>query len=295
MISIRSKPLFNDSLVLNASATRTKNDYAAVILTKENGELYRLSDSFDKSETSAEAGLEFSRGPNTWTLSYGQTVGDSPYSFKGGTLAYSRAFFGNTSAIGGEWVSNTQDLPVTFYDDPSDGFQSKARPDSLRTRKISVWFEQILSEKWKIHSRLLEGQRSDRPEHLGVELRNAYALTDRWFARFDIGYLAEQRRQALRDERGYFDIYWLELQTTLEPLYGFLVTASAGTTVERETIPDSRPQGLRARRSQYGLDVYGLRLNYKGRRWTAGLLGQVGTSNTSYRSTSYGGHFIWEI
>lgn len=295
LVSVRSKPLMKDSLVLNASATQSKNDYSSVTITSATGEKRPLSETFDKSETSVDAGVEWKRDDNTASVSYGQTVTDSPYAFKGATAAYNRTFYGNTSAVGGEYSAGVQKLPLTFFDDPSDNFHSKQRRDSLRTRRTTVWFEQILSESWKSHARVFEGGRSDRPQHVGLEWRNSYAINDRLFARLDVGMLTERREQALRDERGYFDVYWTELQASIEPIYDFLVTASAGTTVERETIPVERASTSRPRKNQFGLDVYGLRLNYKGRRWSSGLQGQLGTSNTSYRTSYFGGNVIWEI
>jgi len=295
VIGVRSAPLFKDSLVLNASATQAKNDYSAVTITGAGGEKTPLSEKFDRAETSVDAGLEWKRHDNTASVSYGQTVSDSPYAFKGLSLGYNRAFFGNTAALGGEYSSGQQKLPVTFFDDPSDSFHSKQRPDSLRTRRSTLWFEQIMTEKWKTHARAFEGGRSDRPQHLGLEWRNSYALTARWYGRFDVGLLQEQRGQALADERGYFDVYWAEAQAAYEPLFDFLVTVSAGTTVERETIPESRAAAARPRHNQFGLDVYGLKLNYKAKRWSAGVLGQLGTSNTNYRTSYYAGNLIWEI
>lgn len=295
LVSVRSKPLLKDSLVLNASATQARNDYSSVIITSSTGEKTQLSDQFDQTETSVDAGVEWKRDDNTAAISYGQSVSESPYSFKAATISYNRTFYGNTSAVGGEYSAGEQKLPVTFFDDPSDNFHSKQRRDFLRSRRATLWIEQVLTDRWKSHGRLFEGGRSDRPQHLGLEWRNSYALNDRWFARLDLGTLSERREQALRDERGYFDVYWAEMQLAVEPIYDVVITGSVGTTVERETIPLERSSAARPRKNQVGLDVYGLKFNYKARRWSGGLQGQVGTSNTSYRTSYLGGNVIWEI
>ncbi len=294
-VSLRSPGLLGNSLVLNANATNSKNDYSGVIITSSDGKKSPLSESFDRSESTLEAGAELKRANHTVTVSYGKTITDSPYAFHGYSLAYNKSFYTNATIAGADYYGSQQKSPLTFYDDPSDGFHSKSRPTFTTARRVVLWLEQTLSDKWKTQGRFLEGQRSDRPQHLGLEWRNSYAVHDRWFTRLDTGFLSEQRGQKLRNERGYFDVYWLEAQLAYEPIYDFLVTLSAGSTVEREEVPWDRDDQGHTRKNQFGLDTFGLRLNYKSNRWNAGLQALSGKSNTSYRSSTYSGNFIWEI
>ena len=295
VISFRTPGFLKNSLVVTGSVTNTKNDYSAVILTSASGEKTPLSGSFNKLETSAEAGLEWRQGPHTTNLSYAQMLSDSPYPFTAAALSYNRSFYTNSTVLGADYNVSHQNTPKTFFDDPSDSFHSKERPDSLHAHRIVLWYEQILSERYKTQFRWLEGQREDRPQHIGLEWRNSYTLLDKVFARVDLGHLSERREQALRNERGYLNVSWAEAQLTYEPIYDLLLTASIGTTVEREDIPWDRDVNGLTRKNQFAADIYGLRLSYKAKRWSAGLQAQSGAANTSYRSSTYSGNFIWEL
>ncbi|HEY8280618.1 MAG TPA: hypothetical protein VIH99_13390 [Bdellovibrionota bacterium] len=289
-ISGRSPGLWNDSLIASVSLTTAKNDYSTTSLTNEEGQSTPLSDRFHGAETSAEFGLEWKGGAHTASLSYGQMLTQaSPYPYRAVSAGYNVGFFSNATVLGTNLSWARQEQPLSFHTDARD-LRIRAKPLALRSERAELWLEQVLTERWKMQVKGIAGQRiEDRPLHLGGELRNAYALTDRLSARLDTGLLRERRGEALKDEKGYFTTYWGELQATYEVIYDLLLTASAGTTVEREEVPWSGAQ------NQVGTDTYGLKASYRGRSWTVNLSGKISRSNTSYRSRGIQGGFVWEI
>jgi hypothetical protein len=288
--SVRSPVLPGENLILSASVTQSKNDYHSTLLMNAEGDSSPLSDRFHGMETSGNVGAEWRAGANSTRLSYGQMLGaGSPYPFLSTSLGESYSFFEGATTAGADWNWNRQKQPLNFFTDPRD-FHLKARPEILRSEEFALWMEQILSARWKAQLRVLGGERlEDRPPHLGGEIRSAHSLTERLSLRVDAGALRELRNQALKDERGYFGVYWLEMQASYELIYDLLLKAAAGTTVEREDVP------WNGKRTQVGTDTLGLSAAYQGRRWNASLGGLVSFSNTSYRSRTVEGTFAWEL
>jgi hypothetical protein len=291
-LQLRTPGLLDDRLSLTTSVTNAKNDYSStqVILSPDSTETTPLS--FDKVETEGEVGAEWKTGPHTATLSYGQmlTSGD-PFAYKAASAGYNVGFFGNTTVAGAEYNWVRQDQPFTYFTSQRlGGGRNYLRPETLTTQRLELWLEQVLSERWKAQGRILVGRRlEDRPAHYGLELRNAYAVTDRLFARLDTGFIRERHDRALIDDSGYYSAYWAEAQGTYELVYDLLVTAAVGTTVERENV------AWKGLTDQVGTDTYGLKVSYKYGGWQAELAGTASFSNTDYRSTTIAGNLSWDI
>lgn len=288
-ITARSPGLFADQLVLRATVANTKNDYTNTLLVERNGNTSPLSKSFDAVETSIEGGAEFNSGAHGANFSYGKTIGASPFPTSTLNAGYNYSFFAGSTVIGANYSWQNQGEPKSFFVDPRD-FRIGQRPLTLTSQKIEFFAEQILSDRWKVFARAFQGARfEDRPRHYGAEIRNGYAIADRWHARLDTGYLAENRREQLKDEHGYYSVLWGEGQLSFEPIYDFLLTAAFGTTLEREDIPWMESI------HQVGSDHYSLRATYSGARWSATLAASQTLSNTSFRARGIQGQFTWEI
>src|SRR5262249_34250107 len=112
---------------------------------------------------------------------------------------------------------------------------------------------------------------------------------ERWYARVDLGGLRERRNQSLKDEHGFYSVYWAEGQLSFEPIYDFLLSAAYGVTIEKEDVPWQQLV------NQVGSDNFSLRASYRGTRWNAALAATQTLTNTSYRSRGLQGEFSWEI
>ena len=288
-LSARSPGFFSDRFALRAALQSKRANYENTLLRDRFGNQTKLSDSFDSLENSLEAGLDFSARGHQASLGHGRMLSASPYPFHAWNAGYSYGFFSGTTTLGGNFSSMRMGVPGTFYTDPRD-FSARRRPESLTSQRMEIFGEQVLSETWKVLLRGFEGVRfEDRPKHLGAEMRLGHAFADRWFARLDLGSLREGRNQKLKDERGYFSLYWAEVEATFEPIYDLSLSAAFGTTVERESIPYKQIT------NQVASDNYGLRAAYRGNPWTLALAGALTRSNTDFRSRSLIAELSWEI
>lgn len=288
-VSGRTPTLWNEAVAFRGAVTTTKNDYSTILLRDRYGTQTRLSDKFDQLETSAEVGADLTIKSHSASVGHSRMLSDSPYSFHAWNAGYNYGFFGGTTIVGVNYTSARQEQPLTYFIDPRE-FRNRLRPESLTSQRFELFGEQVLTERWKIHVRVFQGARfEDRPKHWGGELRNAYALSDRWYLRLDTGALRERKSELLKDERGRYSVYWAELQVVFEPVYDLLLTAALGTTVEHEDVDWENV------RRQIGSDNFSLRASYRGTHWNAALSGTATISNTNYRSRGIQGEFTWEI
>lgn len=292
-MSGRTPSLFNQSTVLTISTSTAKNDYSSFNLIDASGALKPLD--YKRAEVSADLAAEFKKNHDTYIVGYGQMLtADSPFFYRGYSLAWNKSFYSGSTVIGAGLNSNDQNQPLTYYSDRREA-TNKLRPEKIASNKKEIWLEQVLSEQFKTQIRAFNGGRSDRPEHWGLESRNAFAINDWIFTRFDFGFLNENRNQALRDDRGYYGLTWLELQSNFEIFYDTILTLSAGTVVEREDVAwDVDVQG-NSLKNQVGTDSYGVKLGFRVSTMTVGLSAMALVSNTSFKSSMLSGNLIWEL
>lgn len=289
-VGFRSPGLLDHSTVATVSITNAKNDYTQTTLADKNNQTYILGNTFDKMETTGEGGLEFKTGGHTLSGSISSNLSTSPYAYKAYGLNYNYGFFSGATVVGGGYSWSQQKQPVSFHIDPRD-LQFRQRPNQITAQRTELWVEQILSDRWKMQVKAFEGIRlEDRPSHFGGELRQSYAIADRLFSRLDFGAIRESKSDILKDERGRYSIYWGEAQLSYEVIYDFLLTASFGSTLEKETIEWNN--GVV---NQVGTDTYGLKAGYTGSNFTISIGGQTSRSNTTYRSDSISGDITWQI
>ena len=288
--TIRSPGLLNDSLSFYGTVNTQKNDYSKTMVILQPTSSATSPLNFNSPETSGELGTEYKFGQNTANVSYGQMLTtQDPFAYRSASLGFNHSFFSQTTTVGSNLYWMKQNQPFTYY--TSQRFiDNRLRPSQLTAERAELWLEQVLTESWKTQVRALGGQRiEDRPFHYGVEWRNSYTVSDRIFTRVDIGAIKERHNRELMDDSGYYSDYWVEGQVTYEVIYDLLLTGSLGTSVEREEVP------WKSVTNQVGLDSYGLKLSYKGKRWTAGVSGNMSFSNTNYKTNSFVGTFTWNI
>ena len=131
-------------------------------------------------------------------------------------------------------------------------------------------------------------RREDRPDHYGLEVRNGIGINDRLTARIHTGILRELENE-LKDDRGRFDIGWVEGSMYWEWSYDYSLEASYGLVFEREHFGDNR--GV----ATIGTDSYGLKLNFKGRGWDLSSSYILRDVNTGYRSHTIQGGITWYL
>lgn len=276
--SLRS-PTFARIFTLNARLTNStvdNPDYAIRNLRQAN----------------VNVGLDINSGHNQIQIAHGQVVSDSPFAYKSYQFTYSRFFYSQTSAIGIALSESSRIQPQQAFIDPVTA-ATRNRPISLSAKRQELFYEQILSENIRGRYSLLLGQRSaDRPDHSGIEIRHSYALNNTTAFRLDLGAIAENKNQSLKDEKGYFSAYWSELTASFQPNLFWMLQFGAGTILEHEYQPS--PLILNTL-TQTGADTYFFKAIYQDVGWQLSVSSKVTSSNLGSYSESIIGEFSWEI
>lgn len=194
----------------------------------------------------------------------------------------------------GVLLTNATDrVPLTYVFDNfliDSSLKWKPRPDVIDKHRVHTYLEQIWSDNFKNRLEIFhQEQNQERPANGGAQIRNYYVVNSRNSVRCDLGFAADDRRQALSDERGYFQMNWIEGTWQHLMTYDFLVGISYGILQERE---DEVRSGLV---TQTASDVVGAKLQYSGHNWLGFLTVESLEANTGYKSQRLQGFVQWEI
>lgn len=274
---------------LQGALSRVAADYDTIQVRDRNGNLGPLStQASGQGEYLLQAGLQWNKGDDKLGASGTATLSSSPFPAQSGSAFYERALASQTSRIRlqGSWAKQGQ--PVDYYTDSN--FSTQQRPVEVNASALRLSLEQLMSERWKVGFEVSTGIRiEDRPRNWGAEIKQAYALTDYWFIQLRGGGAFEPQNQNLKNERGYFDIAYGELQATYEPIYDLLITLSYGLVVEHEALPVARST------SQVGSDQFGMEVSYRWGEFDFRLLGSYRLTNLPSRDLGISGEVAWNL
>jgi len=243
-------------------------------------------------QSNVNVGIDINSGSNQIQMTHNQVISDSPFASKSYQLMYAKSFYSQTSAIGVSLSESSRIQPQQTFIDPTTAV-TRNRPISLSSKRQEFFYEQVLSENFRGRYSLLFGQRAaDRPDHSGVEIRHSYAFSSSLTFRLDLGAIAENKNQTLKDEKGYFSAYWSELTATFQPNLYWMLQAGAGTILEHEYQPS--PLILNAL-TQTGTDTYFLKAIYQDVGWQLSISSKINSNNFGSHSESIIGELSWEI
>jgi hypothetical protein len=237
--------------------------------------------------------LSFAKGSVGSTVSVGQSLDSSVFKSRLVSADFSYKIDERAAALGFNYSRLESERPTNYVFDnffTNSSLTWIPRPERITRERSTVSFEQIWSDEFKNRAEFfLQARNEERPSSAGAVLKNYYVLSTRNSVRLDLGTASEDRRQSLADERGYFQMNWLETQLQRLLTYNFLVGVSYGLLQERE---DEVRSG---RVSQTASDVYGLKAQYSGRGWQGTLKLEALEANTAYRTQQVQGVLQWDI
>ncbi len=281
-----SSPRLKSGLQITASYRQIKNDYSNYLIQEENGREKKLSSTFDQVESQGSVSADFSFQNLSANLTADTSLNPTPFPSRFFQFSQTTQLNHQLTEIRWNLGSGQMKQPLSYFTDVRTG-ERKQRPEQLDFRTYGVSAEQVVSESMRVQFLLDMNQRSDRPSATGVQIKSAYALSDRDFLRFHVLRRQESRQDRLQDDRGYFDLSGGELSYSRYITYDLVGSAGYGLIVEKEDQP------ARFRKDQMATDVYSLKIDYQGMKWKGGLSYQKMESNLEYASAIYGGQFSW--
>lgn len=283
-----TSPTIKGSWTLGAGFTYTKADYSNFLISNRDGTSTSLGDLFDAPEAAGSFNLTYAKGIHQVSATYSQSVGETPFESHSQSLNYDLGFFAGTTTVGLQVAANQTEQPESYF--INRDLSMEKRPEVLESFTTSLHWEQIWTDRYKTDLRGFTGSRyADRPRHFGAELRQGFAVSSAVTTRLDLGLIDETHSEALKNERGYFSLNWVEAQVSYEPIYDLILTVAAGVAVEKEEQPDG------GRVSQVGTDTWGLMAKYDGRGWSADAGFRSSDSNTGYHAQTVQGNVTWEL
>lgn len=236
--AIRVEGLANQ-FTLEAAVAVSQPDYDSMTVRRRDGSVVALSTlDADPVDTTVEGAAVWARGP--WTASV-QALGPTTESLvrsTRGKAAVGRSFYNQATAVTLTMAAAKTTQPKSWFTLP-DTFQTRASPTEISAQEVSVAVDQILTDSWKLRAALATTTRDTRPRAYRAELQQAWAFTDRFFARLDAMIARESRSPKLTDDRGYFTAAAAQATLNWEPAYDWLVSLSYGLGAEREDDPRS--------------------------------------------------------
>ena len=283
-----TSPRLKSGLQITTTYNQIKNDYSSYVIQDQNGTEKKLGSTFQQSESQGSLALDVSFQNLSASLSVDSSLGPTPFPSRFYQLTQTTQFNHQLTEVSWSLGSGKMEQPLSYFTDVQSG-ERKQRPTTLDFRTYAISAEQVVSEHLRAQIQLEANQRSDRPTATGLQIQSAYAVSERDFLRLHLLRRQESRQDRLQDDRGYFDLSGGEISYSRYLTYDLVGSAGYGLIVEREDQP------ARLRKDQLATDVYTLKLDYQGVKWSGGLKFQQMASNLEYSSSSYGGQFAWNF
>ena len=264
-----------------------KRNYSHFLIRDEDGRETPLSETFDKVEYSSTVGATYQKSRNSFDISLAKSLGDTPFPFWAGSLAYDKTFANKTRVLGLAISTIDKKRPLSTYIDLKT-FQQKRKPTEIQTLRGSVRWSEVFTDWWKAEMIASYGTTSARPDHYGLEIKNGFGLTHEILLKTHAGFIQETDGE-LRDDRGLFDVLWAESSLWWELESDYSLEAVYGYVVEREKYPLGRGDTI------LGSDSYGLKFNYEGIGWLVNLAWVFRNTNIHYQSHEIQGGLQWDI
>jgi len=163
--------------------------------------------------------------------------------------SHTLSLFNLSTLLSFEWTLSHIRPPLSYYLDFD--LQVKARPAIERGQEIAFSYEQTLSQSVKTRAKVFHLQKfQTRPQAVGVDLAIAVAMNPQWIFKMKGSLAQEKKSEALKNERGYFDLKGASIDLSFEPRYRNEYNLTFFTQIERENNPQN--QSLR----RYGVDGF---------------------------------------
>ena len=229
--------------------------------------------------------------PSTYAISLGTSghITESVFMTRAYNVSVDRTFYESGLSTKFAATRTENSAPLDYYTDPVT-LVRKPRPRLISTTHLQLAFNQILTENLRALIELSTSSRpDDRPTAYGARVGSALALTDRILTQVHISSLAEQRSEALKDERGHFDIKSIEGKISYDASFSTLVALSLGSVIESESSTPLSPA------QTVGTDIIGLHWQYRFGPRIVKLDLQRSESNTKQTNFAASGSLTWEI
>ena len=268
---------------------RLKADYSRYIITDRQGNEPELSSQFNQSEFTGRVGTSVFFGRDTIVIDGSKTIGASPFSGFSAGIQATHDFFLSGTKISLNANHADHKTPFSYYKDP-ENFSPRVLPTRNLENKFIASTEQIMTESLKMKLSIFVTDKPDtRPLQRGGEVSVADAITESSALIGTIGMAREKKSDPLRDDRGYFDANWLQVEYRYFPNFRWEFSSKIGTIFETETARGRLP------RQKVGTDSLGLAAKSHWKFGDIGMSALAAKSNTGYRSFSLGGNLSWNI
>ncbi len=288
-----SSPTLKKYWTVLATVKMTTLDSSQLDVKSASGKDVHLDESKNQTTTVGTGGFTFSNGTYQSTLKYGSSLDSSLFQTRNLTFENNYNLNSQTTSLGLLFSKAENDRPENYFFDNyfSDGSLNwKPRPTRVTKNKWQGSVDQLWNDNYKTRTELFYLERNQvRPQSAGLIFKNSYSFNSRQIGRVDLGTAADDKSQDLLDERGYFQMNWIESSWTQAINFNLWCSASYGVIQEIESEPRL------SKKTQTGSDVYGLKLKYFGKAWTADIKWESLESNTNFRSQQFNGALEWEI
>lgn len=283
-----TSPRLSSGLQITASYRQIKNDYSNYILQERNGTEKQLGSTFDQLESQGTVAADLMYQNLSVNFSVDSSLNQTPFPSRFYQLTQTTQLNHQLTEVRWGIGTGKMEQPLSYFTDVRSG-ERRQRPTLLDFRTYVLSAEQVMTDRLRAKLQLDLSQRSDRPSSTGVTVRSAYAVSERDFIHLQAMRRQESRQDQLQDDRGYFDLSGAEASYARYLTYDLVGSVGYGLIVEKEDQP------ARFRKDQMATDVYTVKLDYQGVRWSGGLKYQQMSSNLDYASNSYGGQFAWSF
>lgn len=285
----QSSGLVNNKFRIRTGYLSSWTDLSSYWITERNGGQTHLADTFDGHQHSMAIGGDWLQKDLTLSLDINGTISETPLDQRQALFSIKKTNIQSGSDIEVSYSLTKQSRPISYFTDPDD-FSTKASAPYLNPSVLKILYGKIITEKLKTSSFLLIGQRpEDRPNHFGMGFHSAYLLNDYLALHSGLELYAEDKRIALVDSRGYFDLFSANIGIAFEPAYRWLIRAGVGTSVETETERGTVPRQL------VGTDSAQLTIEYRKSKILLLFTARLQQSNTHFEEHQFSGGITWEI
>ncbi len=268
------------------SFTNSKNDYSSVNLRNKNGTEEKLSDSFNKNEFYGSAALSSYIGAHNFSTAVGSSLTQSPYFQSSQQVQYFYRGQHDSYKAGLSIDYQTTNQPENYF--INRNFQTQKSPDQLKTQQVQLFYEQVLSDDFKVQAVNIYGQRADRPNNKGYILKTGYSINQKFFLRNQLGTVYEEKSE-LKNNRGYYSSQFFDAE--LSYLYSYKLQLQLGYGLNIET----EKQTFNQSDTQVGHDIYTVGSRYRLAEFT--ILANIDQrqSNLGTNEYNFSGGFSWNL
>jgi len=264
-------------------------DYSRYLILDRSGSATPLANSFNAPENVGRFGVDFTAQRLTLSVDGAQTISETP--FPGGSVGLMGTY--DSYEKGARYSLNLTrsdySAPLSYFDAP-ETFQTLPRPTRLLEDRLTVAWEQVLTEMLKSRiETFVADHPQNQPSVVGGEAALAFALDGKSALIGKLGSAHQLQNTQIFDDRGYLDATWMQIEYRLEPAFRWALSAGAGTVYETESARGRFPY------QRIGTDTLSIGARTREKMFEIGITALGAFSNTGYQSIQVGGDLLWQI